>query len=183
MGEPEPRGIGKAYVIELNLIEAKARSLDRDRNIVFPDLLIEGISPSKLLAISEDRAVGPLYRELGPRRRQRIIFEYYDSGDRVDLLTMQTLQQRSCVVHRYRALSACLLCQWNRAFESDHASIALDVDHHGIEFGLADQIDSRLAQLCAADPVEREIERLGLEGVRATWIESPARSCSATDFL
>ena len=71
-------------VVELDLVEAGLRRRGGDVDDVSPGALVVRVQPREPRRVAPDGAVGPLQRELRPRRAQRRIGEGDDAADEID---------------------------------------------------------------------------------------------------
>ncbi len=158
---------GEPDVVELDLVEPFERGLAGDRDVVLPDLLAERIDPGQSLGVDPGLAGSRVDDgQVGPGLGQDVVLEGHDAGDRVHAPRLELGQHRPEVLQDDRALGARGQRFRHLGAVGDPAAVSLDVDDHGVQLGLGEELHHPPADTSVGDTVIGEIgglHRLGLE--------------------
>ena len=161
--------VGKAHVVELHLIEAKAHGFLRELRRVDPDGVVVRVHPGGTDPIApQSTAVTILHRPLRPPLGEQRVLGYDDACDRVDVVRPERVEPRLHILRAHALGRADLLRDFDFGGIEQAARVVLHVDDERIDLRRICQPDE-LGQLARSKrprvDVERldRLERLGVE--------------------
>ena len=134
---------GKTDIVKLNFVKAQGCRLLRHLHQVVPDLPPVGVHPGQPVPVHKDAAVLSLDAEIRPLRSQQRILKGHYPGDPVDILLAQPgkeARQIRDIIH----VRSQLLHHRFFHFIGNDSFIVFDVNHHGVQLTVPNQLDQLL---------------------------------------
>ncbi len=118
-------------VVVLNLVEPEPGCFGCQRDVGIPQLFIEGVDPGNTHLVHPETAVGVLHGEVGPCFRHKRILEHDETGNRVDVVVLQCVQDGVDIHDRVDSAGIAE----KRYLAVVIHRVLLDIDHDGVDFG------------------------------------------------